>query len=155
MGAILKIAAVFAALVVGVFLLIAEGLTDVQHPDPADVDGHFRSVLREFGDPTPMLRLEAAGSVTRQRRKNPQVVPTSPVDFVIVAWKDAETGLVETRMPIWLLGMWRPARNYLLRDTNFDPDAWGLTVSDLKAHGPGLVIDHYSPRGGRILVWTE
>jgi len=30
-----------------------------------------------------------------------------------------------------------------------------LTVKDLEAFGPGLLIDESKPNGDRVLVWTE
>ena len=51
--------------------------------------------------------------------------------------------------------MWEPARDYMLRDSRFDPVDWGLSVAEIQTAGPGVVIDHVDRSGSRLLVWAE
>jgi hypothetical protein len=50
-----------------------------------------------------------------------------------------------------------PSGRFSFRDNDIDIEADDLrvTVEDLERHGPGLVLDHQSRHGGRVLAWTE
>ena len=155
MSDFLKILAIAALGGVLLFVWFAAELTTVEHPDSSAVDMRFRAALQQFEDPTPMLRMDTGGQVIHQRRGSTALVPTAPVDAVVLHWGGPTVGLVETRIPIWFLGLKGPALRYMLRDTSFDPQRWGLTVADIRATDPGVVIDHWGDDGTRTLVWSE
>lgn len=149
---ILLIAAVGGVLL---FVVFAAQLTTVEHPEPSSVDFRFRAVMESFEDPTPLLRMESGGQVIHQQRVDTALIPATPVDVIVLHWGGPKIGLVETRIPIWFLGLKGPALRYMLRDTSFDPRKWGITVADIQGAGPGLVIDHRGGDGTRTLVWSE
>lgn len=150
-----KIMLFFAALSVGLFFWFADSVTTVEHPAPDDVNLRYRSVLLQFHDPTPMLRMDPAGRVIHNTPKSRPMFPVVPTDLIVVAWRGPEVGLVEVRMPIWFLRVKGPAVRYLLRDTGFEPDDWALALDDMQDWGAGVVLDHYDRAGNRLLVWTD
>ena len=40
-------------------------------------------------------------------------------------------------------------------DTEFDPEAIELTLSQIERHGPGLLIDYRHVSGGRFIAWVD
>jgi hypothetical protein len=42
-----------------------------------------------------------------------------------------------------------------LDDTEFDPEAIRLSLTQLERHGPGLVVDYRRPSGGQFVSWVE
>ena len=103
----------------------------------------------------PMRVRDSSGLVLHKRSRDQRMVPAAPSDIVILAWRGPEKGLVESRIPIWLLGMSDPVRGWMLRDSKFDPDDWGLSVGEIQSAGLGVVIDHVDRDGMRTLVWAE
>lgn len=69
--------------------------------------------------------------------------------------------LVRINLPLAVVRVMRPGGfTYLgeitfLEDTDFDADRVDLTLDDLDARGPGLLVDHQHADGGQILVWLE
>ena len=64
--------------------------------------------------------------------------------------------LVRFTVPFWLIRMGTEGQ-ITLGDGALDGvrGAEKLTVKDLEALGPGLLIDDRKPDGDRVLVWTE
>jgi len=151
----LKVLLIAAVLGVLAFMWFASQLTTVEHPDPSAADHRFRAALQAFEDPTPMLTMDAGGRIIHNQRKSTPLIPAVPIDVVVLAWRGPTVGLVETRLPIWFLRLKGPAIRYLLRGTAFDPEPWGLTVDDIQAWGPGIVIDHRGGGSYRTLIWSE
>jgi hypothetical protein len=152
---VFKILIFCAALGAGVFALLVAQLTTVSDVPPDSVNLRFRGVVRNFDDPTPMRALDGSGRVLHLRQRDQRIVPAAPSDVVILAWRGPEEGLVESRIPIWLLGLSEPLRDWMLRDSQFDPGDWGLTVNDIQSAGLGVVVDHVDRDGTRTLVWAE
>ena len=74
----------------------------------------------------------------------------------IVAYDKRAGKLVRFSVPFWLLRM-APDGKVSIGDDMLD-DVHGvekLTVKDLEALGPGLLIDEQKPNGDQVLVWTE
>ena len=151
----LKIFLIVAALGVGVFLWMASQVTTVEQMDTNAASFRFRGALQQFEDTKPMLTMDGAGNVIRYQRTSNALIPAIPTELKVLAWRGSTIGLVEVHIPMWFLRMKGPAINYLLKDTEFDLQAWGLTVEELQAWGPGVVLDHRSAKAERVLIWTE
>ena len=151
----LKILVLSTAAFAAVLVWLSGQLTTVSVVPPESVNLRFRSEVSRFADPTPMRALDGTGQVLHLRKRDQRMVPAAPSDVVVLAWRGPEKGLVESRLPIWLLGMWEPARDWMLRDSEFDPTDWGLTVSEIQSAGLGVVVDHVDRDGTRTLVWAE
>ena len=152
---ILKIFLLAAALGLGVFFWMAAKVTSVEQMDTNAASFRFRGVLEQFEDTQPMLTMDGAGHVIRRTRQSKALIPVVPTELNVLAWRGSTIGLVEVYIPMWFLRMKGPAINYLLRDTEFDLQAWGITVGELQNWGPGVILDHHSGRADRVLIWTE
>ena len=151
----IKILLFTAALFAGVFTWFSSQMTTVEPVHPDSVSLHFSSALSRWDDPTPMRVRDASGHVLHKRYRDQRMVPAAPSDVVILAWRGPEKGLVESRVPIWLLGLSEPLRDWMLRDSKFDPGDWALSVGEIQSAGLGVVVDHVDRDGTRTLVWAE
>ena len=151
----LTILAFTAALCAGVFMWFSAEMTTVADVHPDSVNLHFASALSRWDDPTPMRVRDASGYVLHKRYRDQRMVPAAPSDIVILTWRGPEKGLVESRIPIWLLGMAEPFRGSMLRASKVDPADWALSVNEIQAAGLGVVVDHVDRDGTRTLVWAE
>jgi hypothetical protein len=155
MNDVLKIMAITALLVVAGSFWLSSEMTSVQQVDPGSVNLRFRVARDQFEDATPMRVRDASGQVLHHRIQDQRIVPAAPADVVILAWRGPDKGLVESRVPIWLLGLAQPLRDWMLRDSGFDPADWSLSVNDIQSAGLGIVVDHVDRDGTRTLVWAE
>jgi hypothetical protein len=151
----LKFVIIAGALGIAVFFWMASQVTSVEQMDTNSASFRFRGALEQFDDTQPMLTMDGAGNVTRRTRRSKALIPVVPTELKVLAWRGSTIGLVEAHIPMWFLRLKGPAINYLLKDTEFDLQAWGLTVEELQDWGPGVVLDHRSRRGERVLIWIE
>ena len=151
----IKVFLIAAALGLIVFFWTASQVTSIEQVDTNTASFRFRAVLEQFEDTRSMLTMDGGGRVTRRTRRSKALIPVVPTGLKILAWRGSTIGLVEVHIPMWFLRMKGPAINYLLKDTKFDLQAWGLTVEELQDWGPGVVLDHQSAAGERVLIWTE
>jgi hypothetical protein len=63
--------------------------------------------------------------------------------------------LIRSEVPFWFFRMKAPAAQMLVRDSELDLSALGLTAADLQREGPTLILNETSSEGNRLLVWTE
>jgi len=151
----IKVFLIAAALGLIVFFWTASQVTSIEQVDTNTASFRFRAVLEQFEDTRSMLTMDGGGRVIRRTRRSKALIPVVPTGLKILAWRGSTIGLVEIHIPMWFLRMKGPAINYLLKDTKFDLQAWGLTVEELQDWGPGIVLDHRSAAGERVLIWTE
>jgi hypothetical protein len=151
----IKVFLIAAALGLIVFFWTASQVTSIEQVDTNTASFRFRAVLEQFEDTRSMLTMDGGGRVTRRTRRSKALIPVVPTGLKILAWRGSTIGLVEVHIPMWFLRMKGPAINYLLKETKFDLQSWGLTVEELQDWGPGVVLDHQSAAGERVLIWTE
>jgi hypothetical protein len=130
-------------------------VTSVEKMDTNAASYRFRGALEQFDDTRPMLTMDGSGRVIRHTRSSNELMPVVPTELKVLAWRGSSIGLVEVHIPMWFLRLKGPAINYLLKDTTFDLQAWGITVAELQDWGPGVVLDHRSAKAERVLIWTE
>jgi len=144
-----------AVLFAGVFTWFSAEMTTVAPVHPDSVSLHFSSARSQWDDPTPMRVRDASGRILHKRHRDQRMIPAAPSDIVIRVWRGPEKGLVESRIPIWLLGLPNPLRAWMLRESKFDPGDWGLSVGEIQSAGLGVVVDYTDRDGMRTLVWAE
>ncbi len=154
------------ALVVGlsVFAVSAWNAVDVSEADAGAALQAFAEARRPWAGRAPMVSIDATGRVVRTGESGntdgEDAAPAhdaaeEPSTFHVLAYLPREGTLVSVEMPFWFLSMKGPAVAMVLRRTRFDPNAVGLTADDLRAFGPGLILDEDDLHGVRLLVWQE
>lgn len=129
---------------------------DVKTTDAAAATTAFDDIRRRFGERPPLLEIRDGRPhrvSTAQRGASSTVALER---MMILAWDPDDNHLARVTLPFWLLRMKATPINFGSYAADIDdgemPD---LRVEDLEAHGPGIVLEHASPAGQRVLVWLE
>jgi hypothetical protein len=124
--------------------------------DQAKADQQFEQIRGRFKDQTPLITAEPDGHNVRLRAEG-RAAFTGQLTALNVAAYDLHAGkLVRFTVPFWLMRLGHDGR-VSLGDGTLDgvKGADKLTVKDIEALGPGLIVDERKPNGDRVLVWTE
>jgi len=120
----------------------------------------FDTTRAVFKDQRPLFELDQRER-PRQTRELASL-PTAavkPHDLYILAWDPKEGPsdgrLIKISLPFWLLRMGRRKIDVFDRGGGFDFERLNLDIAELERVGPMLVVDYQTPRGERVLVWTQ
>lgn len=125
---------------------------------PANVDeatAAFDEVRRALGDRAPLLEIRDG----RPRRVGNVARPPSPAalqHMKILVWDPNDHRLARVTLPFWLLRLKATPIDFGSYASGLDDDeGHNLRVEELEAYGPGIVLEHTSSSGERLLVWLE
>lgn len=152
------IAFLLVCLGIGAVVVVVSLFRENVETRPANVDeatAAFEEIRRAFGEQPPMLEIRdgrpqrvdsvgrAASSVKLQRMK-------------ILVWDPDDNHLARVTLPFWLLRLKTSPIEFGAYASGIDDhDGSSLRIEDLEAYGPGIVLEHTSSRGERLLVWQE
>lgn len=151
--------------VVGILFVIASAAVGFyffsQHIDTRKVTAstateEFDRVRARFTGTRPLIELDERGDLLRTNTD--RAVPDRPQALEalhILAFDPDDGGLVQLRIPFWLLRMQPNNARIDLGGQHMDLEDLKLTVEDLERFGPALVLDQKSRGGDRVLVWTQ
>lgn len=152
---------VAAVLVLGFLALVGAGVfvffrqVDIESVTPETAELSFDEVRAKFAGQEPFIELtgEGADRTVRVIRRD-RLSADEPETLHVMAWDPDDDRLVRIRFPMWLL---RLGNNGTINfsENDFDLENLDLTVEDLDAHGPGLILDFEDDDSERVLVWTE
>ena len=146
-----------AALVAGAGFWVYQTVAPASTPvDSAGADEQLAAIRARFRDQKPLIDPDAPDGEPRVRPEGRPAF-TGELQSLHVAAYDRQDGrLVRFSIPFWLLRM-APDGNVSFGDDALDELAGRekLTVRELEAFGPGLLIDEIKPDGNRVIVWTE
>ena len=122
----------------------------------------FDQAKAPFKDQRPLFELDQQERVRMTRElANLPSAPSKPRDLYILAW-DPQDGPVEGRLisvslPFWLLRMGRRKIDIFSNNhgSGFDLERLNLDMRELERVGSLLVVDYQTPKGERVLVWTQ
>ena len=129
----------------------------------ADALRRFEAAKAPFKDQRPLFELDQRERVrlTRELSGLPSAA-TRPRDLHILAWDPAdgamEGRLISVSLPFWLLKLGRRKIDIFQGDhsgSGFDLERLNLDMHELERVGAMLVVDHQTPSGERVLVWTQ
>lgn len=157
--------AVVAIAVVGILALVAiagagfyfvSRHIETRAVTAADAAAAFASEKARFAEQTPLIELDSRGDFVRAHTDRP--VPAHagrPSHLHLLAHDPSEGRIVRFRLPFWLLRT-RAGRGTIdLDGTRLDLEELQVTVDDLERYGPALIVDHETPDGERVLVWSQ
>lgn len=125
--------------------------------DQAAADSELDAIRARFGDHLPLINTHPAEGEPVIRKDTRGAAYTGQLQSLQFAAYDKRTGkLMRLSIPFWLLRL-APDGKMMLGDEALDELAGreNLTVAELEAFGPGLLVDEVKPNGDRVLVWTE
>ena len=115
------------------------------------------AVRARFPNQKPLIDADQDGHGGQLQTEGRPATFTGELHALHIAAYDKRAGkLVRFSVPFWLIRM-APDGKVSIGDEMLD-DVRGadkLTVKQLEALGPGLLIDEHKPDGDRVLVWTE
>jgi len=119
-------------------------------------DQQFDDIRARFKNKAPLIDADADGHGAELRAEGRPAF-TGQLESLHVAAYDPRAGkLVRFTVPFWLMRLGKDGK-LSIGEGALDGvrGAEKLTVKDLEAFGPGLLIDERKPNGDRVLVWTE
>jgi hypothetical protein len=151
--------------VVGILFVIASAAVGFyffsQHIDTRKVTAstateEFDRVRARFTGTRPLIELDERGDLLRTNTDRPVPDHPRPLEGLhILAFDPDDGGLVQLRIPFWLLRMQPNNAKIDLGGHRMDLEDLKLTVEDLERFGPALVLDQKNRGGDRVLVWTD
>jgi len=133
--------------------------TDVRTVTVLEARGEFEQALERCGDPRPYLHRELGGAFVVDRTLEGQSF--KPLRTLhLVFWDAADLRIVLMNLPMWFVRVKSTQSINLGTYTSILARDWAhlelsVTVKDLQARGPGLVMDTELEGQGRLLLWTE
>lgn len=151
--------AIFAVVMASLSLFTLSSWGDLRTVEPAEAQRIFSETLTRLGPRPPYIEIARDGTV-RVNRDQERQVPSELEVLHLLANDPASARLVEVGFPFWFVRL-KVSRTFNLGNlTSFLTGDWenlDLTVTedDLALRGPGLVLDHTTADGKRIVLWTE
>src|SRR5262245_10773258 len=115
----------------------------------------FTRTRARFASQQPLIEVRGPGDVVVHRTAE-AVTTSSRVELTTlyaIAFDPDEEKMVRINIPFWLLRLGSRGR---LRFGNGSLDSnVHVTLRDVEARGPGLLVDGHGPKGEQFMVWTE
>lgn len=152
--------AIFALVMMGLSTMMLSHWSELRTATAYDAGRAFDSALAATGaSDRPYLEIAPDGTVHVHRELEGSE-PVSLDTLHVLAWEPEQERLLSVGFPWWFVRMKMSRAFNLGTLTTAMTHDWGnldLRVSDedLERIGPGLVLDHSTADGARILLWTE
>jgi hypothetical protein len=116
----------------------------------------FDAVKAGFAGQKPLVELDRNGHVLRTNVNKAAAANRQPPEkLYLLAFDPDERRIVRFNLPFWILRMKAGDTTIDLNGNRMDLEDLRLTVEDLERVGPSLIVDHQSPDGTRVLVWSR
>jgi hypothetical protein len=151
--------AVFGVCVLALVAIAGAGVYFVSHhialqkTTSADARRSFDAARAQFTAAKPLIELDRLERGHEARALG--ALPTSAVraeNLYVLAWNPEEGRLVKVSLPFWLLRLRNQKMDFL---EDVELDRLNVDLAELERVGPALVLDHQTPTGQRVLMWTQ
>lgn len=156
------VAAVFIIGILGVVAMAGIGIyfftqhIETKTASPALAARDFDQIKNQFQGQRPLIELDSRG---RYLRSNTEIKAKpdakTPESIYVIAFDPHDGRIVKVTIPFWLLRLKVRGATIDLNGQSMDLEDLRLTVEDLERFGPILIVDHASPDGERVLVWSQ
>jgi hypothetical protein len=154
-----------AVAVVGLLAVVALGglafyflsqSIDTSVASPAQAASEFDRVKAEFAGQKPLIELDSQGDFLRAHTDRPVPAHTAPPEKLhLLAFDPSDGRIVRFSIPFWLLRLKTGNATIDLNGNRMDLEDLRVSVEDLERFGPALIVDHQTPGGERVLVWSR
>ena len=129
---------------------------DTKEVTSAAAAREFDEVKAAFGGQAPLIELDQDGQFLRAHTDRPLPAKVTPPDQLhLLAFNPKDRRIVRFSLPFWLLRMKAGNTTIDLNGNRMDLEDLRLSVKDLERYGSTLIVDHQSPNGDRVLVWSK
>ena len=124
--------------------------------DPVKAEAELEAIRARFQNRVALIDPDAPDGQSRVRTEGRPTFTGELQSLHVAAYDRGAGKLVRFSIPFWLLRM-APDGNVSFGEEALDDLAGRekLTVREVEAFGPGLLIDEAKPDGDRVVVWTE
>lgn len=128
---------------------------DTEAVTAAEAAAAFESGKARFAGQTPLVELDRDGRFVRAHTDRPIPDAKSPSHLHLLAYDPSDEQLIRFRVPFWLLRIQAGRGTITVNRQRLDLEDLKLSVDDLERYGPALLVDHQTPDGERVLVWSQ
>ena len=156
---------VVALCVIGIIAVAGAGVyfvtkqVQVHEATPAKALSLFEKNRERFKGMTPLIELDSDGDIVRshfaEARGQARLSSTNLDALHVLAWDANDEKMVQVAIPFWLLRLKRGPIRVFSETAGLSRADLRITVDDLEALGPSLLIDHRGRHGDRVLIWTQ
>jgi len=157
-GVTLLLVVVGAALIGGAgYWLYQQFSIETGEHEPVDAAREMDAVRARFGSQQPFIAFKGDRAQVRDDVAPGTGETPAPIESLqVMAFEADDRQLVRVTVPFWLLRLAPEGRISASSDALRDVKGVDrLTVKQIEALGPGLLIDRQEKDGSRVLVWTE
>jgi len=160
------VVALVGVAVLGLIALVGAGAyfvareIDTRPASKLSAEQEFSKELERFGDQKPLIEIDETGhNVSSNFDPMRPAAATKPEVMVVMIWDPQDERIVRVRLPFWLLRLGSHGESGSIRfgskDNSITFERLNISVQDLERLGPALIVSHHSPRGERVLIWTQ
>ena len=140
----------------GVGFYFVSRYVETTEASPASAAKQFDAVKAGFAGQKPLVELDSHGEFVKANTDRPVPVNAAiPEQLHLIAFDPAKRRIVQFKLPLWVLKMKSGDTTIDLNGNRLDLEDLRLRVEDLEKFGPSLIVDHQSPDGKRVLVWSR
>jgi hypothetical protein len=149
--AFLAVGGIFA-----VVTLVRESV-DVSAVSDGEASSQFDQVKAQFAERPPLIELTSNGQArySEQPASVPSPSPRRLETLYVLVWDPDERHLARFSLPFWLLRMKSTPIRVGAYFSGLDDEGVQLRVEDIDRYGPGIVLDHTTTDGERVLFWAQ
>jgi hypothetical protein len=155
LGVAVVVLMVGAALVGGLAWVVYQNFSlNTEQVTDRDAAGEFERLRTRFAGQQPLISVTEGDEATLVPRA---AKGSSAIESLhVVAYDPDDRTIARIRIPFWLLRL-SPGDGQVTISDDAVPELRRskITVKDIEAAGPGLVLDHADSDGRRVLVWAE
>ncbi len=153
---VLAAALLACAGIVGTVTYLAMRHLEVRQMSAESMEVEFDKERARFAGKMPLIEVDEDNwDRPRIHRSAPGAAAGKIETLHIMAWDDQKQKLIRLDLPMWLLRLRNGSFAHLPSERFTDFERMDVTIDDIESNGPGLILDHQSPMGARILVWTD
>jgi hypothetical protein len=160
--AVIVVAALF---IIGIIAMAGAGVyfvtrqVQVREASPARAQSLFETNRERFKNVKPLIELDTDGEILRSHIDEARAKShgsSATLDALhVLAWDADSEKVVQVAVPFWLLRLKRGPIEVFSETAGLRRADLRITVDDLEALGPALIVDHRGRHGDRVLVWTQ
>lgn len=153
-GVLLVFAGIAAAIAIAVWF--QQNVRIEEQVSPQTVDTAFTEVRQQFAGRAPILEVvDGRPAFVGGQPPPPPASPAPVSDLHVLAWDARDEHLARVAIPFWILRFQSGPVQFGRYASGLDDRGVNLSAADLERYGPGILIDIDTPRGDRVLVWTQ
>jgi hypothetical protein len=128
---------------------------DITETTGEDATGAFDKVRAQFGGRMPLLEVTDRGK-PRYAAQTVDEVPGRKLETLhVLAWDPDEGKLARVSLPFWFLRLKSSPIEFSAHASGLDDEGVSLRAEDIEKYGPGVILDHSTPSGERVLLWAQ